>query len=68
VRTLQKAIDEKPTFDEEKKELTYQLGVALDAMGRREDAIEQFKHIYEVDIGFRDVASRVDAYYAGEVQ
>jgi tetratricopeptide (TPR) repeat protein len=68
VRTLQKAIDEKTSFDEEKKELTYQLGIALEAMGRRNDAIEQFKKIYEVDIGYRDVGARVDAHYAGEAR
>lgn len=68
VRTLQKAIDEKPVLDDEKKELIYQLGVALEGMGRRQDAIEQFKQIYETDIGFRDVAARVDAFYAGEAQ
>lgn len=66
IRTLQKAIDEKTTFDEEKKELIYQLGIALEAGGKPADAIEQFKKIYEVDIGYRDVSGRVDAYYAGD--
>ncbi len=68
VRTLQKAIDEKASFDEEKKELIYQLGIALEAMGKRNDAIEQFKKIYETDIGYRDVSARVDAFYAGEAR
>lgn len=68
VRTLQKAVDEKQNFDDEKKELTYQLGLALEAMGRPADAIEKFKQIYELDIGFRDVAARVDAFYAGQTQ
>ena len=27
-------------------------------------AIEQFKQIYESDIGYRDVAAKVDAYYS----
>jgi hypothetical protein len=34
-------------------------------MGKKEEAIEQFKPIYEVDIGYRDVAKKVDDYYAG---
>jgi hypothetical protein len=68
VRTLQKAIDEKTAFDEDKKELIYQLGLALEAMGRRSDAIEQFKQIYEIDISFRDVGARVDAFYSGQAQ
>lgn len=65
-RTLQNALKEKLVFDDEKKDLTYQLGCVLEAMGKREEAIEQFKLIYETDIGFRDVAAKVDAYYAGQ--
>lgn len=65
-RTLQNAIKEKVVFDEEKKELIYELGRVLEAMGKTEEAIEQFKLIYEVDIGYRDVAAKVDAYYAGQ--
>lgn len=66
VRTFENAIHEKPTFDDEKKELVYALGLAYEKMGRREAAIEQLKQIYQVDIGYRDVATRVDAYYANQ--
>jgi len=65
-RTLQNAIKEKAVFDDEKKELTYQLGCVLEKMGRKEDALEQFKLIYETDIGYKDVAPKVDAFYAGQ--
>ena len=65
-RTLQDAIKEKPIFDDEKKELVYQLGVVLEKMNKREEMIEQFKQIYEIDIGYKDVAARVDAYYSGQ--
>ena len=50
-------------MDEEKKELLYLLGLTYEMMGKKEDAIEHFKLIYEVDIGYRDVAEHVDAYY-----
>jgi tetratricopeptide (TPR) repeat protein len=63
-RTLQNAIREKPVFDDEKKDLIYELGCVLEAMGRHDEAVEQFKLIYEADIGYRDVAAKVDAYYA----
>lgn len=63
-RTLQNAIKEKAVFDDEKKDLIYNLGVVLESLGRNNEAVEQFKLIYEVDIGYRDVAARVDAYYA----
>jgi tetratricopeptide (TPR) repeat protein len=64
--TLQNAIKEKPGFDEEKKELLYHLGCVLENMGKKEEAIEQFKLIYKSDIGYKDVAARVDAFYAGQ--
>jgi tetratricopeptide (TPR) repeat protein len=65
-KTLQNAIKEKAVFDEEKKDLIYNLGSVLESMGKREEAIEQFKLIYETDIGYKDVAAKVDAYYAGQ--
>jgi hypothetical protein len=34
-------------------------------MGKKEEAIEQFKQIYEIDIGYKDVAAKVDSYYSG---
>ncbi|MGA2029892.1 MAG: tetratricopeptide repeat protein [Verrucomicrobiota bacterium] len=64
-RTLQNAIKEKPVFDDEKKDLTYNLGCVLESMGKKEEAVEQFKQIYEMDIGYKDVAAKVDAIYAG---
>jgi len=63
-RTLQNALKEKLVFDDEKKDLLYNLGMMLEQMGKKEEAIEQLKQIYEVDIGYRDVAAKVDAYYA----
>jgi tetratricopeptide (TPR) repeat protein len=65
-RTLQNALKEKLVLDDEKKDLIYNLGTVLEAMEKKEEAIEQFKQIYEADIGYRDVAAKVDAYYAGQ--
>ncbi len=64
VRAFQTAIREKETFDDEKKELIYELGDALEKAGKGSEAIEQFKLIYEVDIGYRDVAGKIDRFYA----
>ncbi len=64
-KTLEKALAEKLVFDEEKMDLTYSLGSILEKMGKKDQAIEQFKKIYEVDVGFKDVAKKVDDYYAG---
>jgi tetratricopeptide (TPR) repeat protein len=65
VRAFQNALKEKIGFDDERKEILYGLGLAYEKMGKTEEAIEQFKQIYEVDIGFKDVAARVDAFYGG---
>ena len=43
-----------------------QLGSVLEKMGKTDEAIEQFKQIYEADIGYKDVSAKVDAYYAGK--
>ncbi len=64
-RKLEEALKEKQVFDDEKKELHYQLGSVLERAGKPAEAIEQFKLIYEMDIGYRDVGAKVDAYYAG---
>ncbi len=65
-RTFQNAIKEKTLFDDEKKELVYALGCALEKMGKKEEAMDQFKLIYELDIGYRDVAAKVDAFYSAQ--
>jgi len=65
-RTLQNAIREKQALDDEKKELVYNLGTVFESMGKKEEAIEQFKVIYEVDIGYKDVAAKVEGYYSGQ--
>jgi tetratricopeptide (TPR) repeat protein len=65
-RKLQEALAAKTNFDDEKKDLLYVLGSVFEKMGKVEEAIEQFKQIYEVDIGYRDVAAKVDIYYGGK--
>ncbi|MDB6029276.1 MAG: Tetratricopeptide repeat protein [Verrucomicrobiales bacterium] len=65
-RTLQNALKEKVGFDEEKKELLYVLGCVFEKMGQTEQAMEHLKQIYEVDIGYKDVAAKVDAYYSSK--
>jgi tetratricopeptide (TPR) repeat protein len=64
--TLEDAIKEKQVFDDEKKELIYNLGTVLEGMEKKQEAIEQFKIIYKVDTSYRDVEAKVDAYYAGQ--
>jgi len=66
VRTLQNAIKEKPAFDDEKKDLIYNLGCVFEKMGKKAEAIEQFLQIYETDANYRDVGAKVDAHYGSQ--
>jgi tetratricopeptide (TPR) repeat protein len=51
-------------MDDTKKDVVYELGSCLEAMGNGEAAIAEFKAVYSEDIGFRDVAEKINAYYA----
>ena len=66
VRTLESALKEKLVWDEEKKELTYNLGSIFEKMGKREDAKAQFEQIYGVDSSYKDVSKKMDDYYGGQ--
>jgi tetratricopeptide (TPR) repeat protein len=66
MRTFETALKEKLVWDEEKKDLTYNLALVLEKMGKRAEANKQFEEIYAVDIGYRDVAKKVDDYYKGQ--
>jgi tetratricopeptide (TPR) repeat protein len=61
--TLQNALKEKLVFDDEKKEMTYSLAGILEKMGKLPEADELYKQIYQVDMGFKDVAAKVEASY-----
>jgi tetratricopeptide (TPR) repeat protein len=65
-RTLRNAIREKQLFDDEKKELLYSLGCLLEKMGKPGEAKTEFEQIYEVDISYKDVAAKMDAYYSAQ--
>lgn len=64
VQQFQTAKNELPTMDDLKKDIVYQLAECYEGMGRQEDAITEFKLIYSEDIGFRDVADKINAFYS----
>ncbi len=63
VKQLALAETELPIMDDLKKEVTYNLGLAYEATNHPEKSLEQWKKIYEVDMGYRDVGQRVEASY-----
>lgn len=61
---LKKAASELTLMDETKKDITYEMGLLADQMGRTDEAVAFFKQIYENDIKYKDVAQRISASYA----
>ncbi len=64
VAQLTTAKTELGTMDDTKKDVIYELGSCLELMGKPDLAIAEFKVIYSEDIGFRDVADKINAFYA----
>jgi tetratricopeptide (TPR) repeat protein len=64
VQQFQVAKSEIPTMDDLKKDIIYQLAECYESMGKADEAINEFKLIYSDDIGFRDVADKINAYYS----
>ncbi len=64
VAQLNTAKNDLTTMDDTKKDVIYELGVCYELMGKPELAIEEFKVIYSEDIGFRDVADKINAFYS----
>jgi hypothetical protein len=51
-------------MDDLKKDIIYQLAECYEGLNRPEDAIAEYKLIYSDDIGFRDVADKINAFYS----
>ena len=62
-KQLEEAAREILSMDAMKKEIVYNLGLVYEQMGDAEKAIACMKQIYEVDYGYRDVATRVERSY-----
>ncbi len=60
---LEKAASELQILDDTKKDILYELGTVYEALGRPEKAVALYKEIYSVDIGYRDVAAKIERNY-----
>lgn len=54
-----RAIEDLPMMDNLKKEITYNLASAYDAIGETEKAVAEFKKIAAVDFSYRDVRQKI---------
>ena len=63
IKQLADALADLQTMDSTKKEVLYEKGMIHHEVGDAVAALDCFKQIYEVDYGYRDVASRVESSY-----
>ena len=59
-REYGKALDAHPNVDERAREILYNLGAIAEAEGDSGEARSCYARIYAVDIGFRDVAAKME--------
>jgi tetratricopeptide (TPR) repeat protein len=63
IKQLSDAVADLISMDTTKKEVLYEKGLIHTEMNDLASALDCFKQIYEVDYGYRDVASRVESSY-----
>lgn len=66
VEQLELAKKEIPVMDETKKEIIYELAMAHEKNNNDEKAIAEYKIIYSNDIGYKDVAAKINSFYASK--
>jgi len=64
IHQLEEADKELVMMDDTKKEILYMIGCLYETAGKKDKALESFKTIYEVDYGYKDVASKVESAYS----
>ena len=57
---LKAVLPDLPGMDETKKEVLYEMALLFEQTGRPDDATKHLREIYAVDIGYRDVANRIE--------
>jgi tetratricopeptide (TPR) repeat protein len=63
VDQLETANAELPIMDDTKKDVLYELGVMYEAIGNREKAAQAYKQVYQFDIGYKDIAQKIEGIY-----
>jgi len=63
VEQLTTAKNEVLMMNDLKKEIIYALADAFDRMGKAKEAADEYKIIYMADSGYRDVSTKINAFY-----
>jgi tetratricopeptide (TPR) repeat protein len=61
VKEFERAREGFYTMDETNKEITYNLGMLYEKLGKKEQARKEFEKIVEVDINYKDVMKKLEA-------
>ncbi len=61
IKELEKARQGLTSMDEVNKEVTYNLGLVYEKIGKKDRAAQEFERIIEVDINYKDVMKRIEA-------
>jgi len=57
-----------PGTTDEKKDVLYELGACYELQGDMDSAMAEYKSLYGADIGYRDVAQKIDDFYTKKNQ
>lgn len=63
---LKTADSELHVMDNTKKDISYEIGLIAQQMGDRKTAAEYYKRIYQSDIGYKDIAEKIEQMYASK--
>jgi tetratricopeptide (TPR) repeat protein len=63
IAQYKKALSLTTEVNEKTKAILYNLGTAYEKMGKIQEAVEEYKKIYEVDISYKDVAKKIEQAY-----
>jgi len=63
VEQLEKAAEELISMDTTKKDILYELGRIKEVQGDIPNALQFYKQIYQADIGYKDIARKVEQTY-----
>jgi tetratricopeptide (TPR) repeat protein len=67
VKQLEEASSEILSMDAMKKKIVYNLGLVYERTGEREKSLACMKQIYEIEHGYKDVATRVESSYVRNI-
>lgn len=66
VTQFKKALEVQPDLNETTKAVIYNLGSTYEQMGKIDEAVNEYKKIYEVDISYKDIAKKIEDAYKGK--